>query len=288
MTQTNETERRSATTSQAGMRPRATETLLDAAEPPAFEIVNAAGSGTAVLFCDHASNRIPRRLGSLGLDPAALQTHIAWDPGAAELARQLSARLDAPLVLSGYSRLVIDCNRPPDSPESIPPHSAGVAIPGNLVCDDQQRALRLHGLFQPYHGAIEQLLDQRAHRPSLLLSLHSFTPVLAGQHRPWSIGISHRRDRGLGALMLAALARDPLMQASQTCIGDNQPYPIEDQFDYTLPVHGEGRGLANIMIELRQDGLRTSAETGAWAERLAVAFRSIEAEALAVGPGATA
>lgn len=242
--------------------------LLDADEPPPVTVVNATGRGSAVLLCDHADNRVPRRLSpsgrGLGLSAEALASHIAWDPGAAAVARHLSGLLDAPLVLSGYSRLVIDCNRPPASPESIASASDGVRVPGNQALAPADRQVRAQVLFRPYHAAIAGLLDDRADRPTCLLSIHSFTPVLAGCARPWVVGVSHRQDGGLGARLLAALARAPGL-----VIGDNQPYPIEDAFDYTLPHHGEARGLPNCMIELRQDALGDDAAALTWAQRLA-------------------
>jgi len=249
--------------------------LLGPDEPPAVEGVNVDGGGSAVLVCDHASNRVPQRLDSLGLDALHLADHIGWDPGAAEVARRLSAHLDAPLLLSGYSRLVIDCNRPLPSPGSIAEQSDGVPIPGNRGLTLKDRETRIDAMFRPYHRAIDRLLDGRSQRPTLLLSIHSFTPVLNGRSRPWSIGLSYGRDRRLAALLLGALA-----QRGDLTVGDNEPYPIEEDTDYTLPVHGEGRGLPSAMIEIRQDGLRTAAGAAAWAARLAEAYRLIEAEAL--------
>lgn len=251
--------------------------LLGPHEPPAVEIVNADGLGSAVLVCDHAANRVPQGLGGLGLDAAQLADHIAWDPGAAEVARRLSADLDAPLVLSGYSRLVIDCNRPLRSPQSIAEQSSGITIPGNHGLSPAHRQARIETLFRPYHDAIDRLLDGRAQRPSLLLSIHSFTPVLDGLSRPWQLGVSHWRDKRFAGLMLRALARN-----ADLTLGDNQPYPIEEDFDHTVPVHGERRGLPAIMIEIRQDGIRSAADASAWAARLAEAYRRIEAEALAL------
>ncbi len=245
--------------------------LLGPDDPSAVEIVNAEGGGSAVLLCDHAARRVPRRLGTLGLDPASLSGHIAWDPGAAKVARRLSTHLDAPLVLSCYSRLVIDCNRPLGSPQSIPEHSAGVAIPGNRGLSPDERATRIDELFRPYHGAVGQLLDSRSSRPTVLLSIHSFTPVLNGQPRPWHLGVSHWRDPRLAALLLGALGR-----RGDLTIGDNEPYPIEDDTDYTIPLHGGGRGLPSVMIEIRQDGIPTFAAAAAWAARFAEAYRLIE------------
>ena len=249
--------------------------LLGTDEPPPVELVNAGGRSSAVLVCDHAANRVPRQLGTLGLDVARLTDHIGWDPGAADVARRLSAHLDAPLVLSGYSRLVIDCNRPLHNAESIAEQSDGVPVPGNRGLSSSERASRINALFRPYHDAIDRLLDGRTRRPSLLLSIHSFTPVLSGRPRPWHIGVSHWRDRRLAALMIGAVA-----DSGEFSVGDNEPYPIDDDVDYTIPVHGEGRGLPSVMIEIRQDGIQTAAGAAAWAARLAESYRLIEAEAL--------
>jgi predicted N-formylglutamate amidohydrolase len=252
--------------------------LLDPADPPAVEVVNERGLGSAVLVCDHASNRVPRRLGTLGLAPEQLGDHIGWDPGAAAVARLLARHLDAPLVLSGYSRLVVDCNRPPGNPAAMAEQSAGVAIPGNLGLSPEAREDRLETLFRPYHEAIDRLLDDRSDRPSLLLSIHSFTPRLNGRDRPWPVGVSHWRDRRFAALMLKALGH-----RVDGVVGDNEPYPIEAAVDYTVPVHGEGRGLSGVMIEIRNDGLRTVEDAATWARCLADAYREIEAEAIKIG-----
>jgi predicted N-formylglutamate amidohydrolase len=249
------------------------EALLGPGEPPAVEIVNGEGCSRSVLLCDHASRRIPHRLGTLGLDPAQLSDHIAWDPGAAEVARRLSAHLDAPLVLSGYSRLVIDCNRPLSSPQSIVRSSAGVPIPGNLQLSPEERRMRIDALFRPYHDAISRLLDGRPSRATVLLSIHSFTPVLNGQPRPWHIGVSHWRDPRLATLLLEALDG-----TGDLVLGNNQPYPIEVDTDYTIPRHSEDRGLPSAMIEIRQDEIPTEAAAAAWAARLADAYRLIEGE----------
>jgi predicted N-formylglutamate amidohydrolase len=255
----------------AGKAPR----LLGLGEPPPFERVNFEGSGHAVLVCDHASNRIPKRLRSLGLEEDALRSHIAWDPGAAEVARRLAARLDSPLVLSGYSRLVIDCNRPLGHPDSVAQRSAGVSIPGNQGLSPADRSSRVDALFRPYHRAIAERLDARSHRPTALISIHSFTPVLNGQLRPWQIGVSHWRDPRLAGLLLGALAR-----AGDLRLGDNEPYPIDNDIDYTIPVHGESRGVPSAMIEIRQDEIRTPAGVTACAARIAAAYRLIELQML--------
>jgi len=255
-----------------------TAALLEPTEPAAVEVVNAAGAGSVVLVCDHASNRFPRRLGSLGLTQAQAADHIAWDPGAAEVARRLAALLDAPLLLTNYSRLAIDCNRPLESAESIAEHSAGITIPGNQRLSAQDRAARVESLFLPYHRAIGALLDRRRRRPTLLISVHSFTPILSGRPRPWHVGVCHALDGRLAALLLGALA-----QEDGLTLGDNEPYWISDDTDYTIPVHGEGRGLPSAMIEIRQDCVRSGTEAAAWARRLARAYRLIEPRALGLG-----
>ncbi len=263
--------------SMPGKQPSA---LLAADEPAPFEVVNRLGSGMALLVCDHAANRIPRHLGSLGLEAAQLADHIAWDPGAAEVARRLSAHLDAPLVLSSYSRLVIDCNRPLGHAQSIPEQSAGVSIPGNLGLSAAERANRGEALFRPYHHAIAGLLAERRQRPTLLLSIHSFTPVLNGQERPWQVGISHWRDRRLADLLIQALARAP-----DLTVGDNEPYPIEASIDYTVIHHLEEHPLPGVMIEIRQDEVRTPVGATHWATRLVEVSRQLEGAARGlVGP----
>ncbi|MEA1049489.1 N-formylglutamate amidohydrolase [Lamprobacter modestohalophilus] len=238
--------------------------LLEPDEPPPFEIVNPTGQANALLICDHASNRLPRRLGRLGLTDDQLQQHIAWDPGAAAVARGLSARLDVPLILGGYSRLAIDLNRPLASPELIAAESAGVRIPGNQGLSAAQRNARLAALFLPYHQAIAEWLDEHPNPELRLISLHSFTPWLAGQLRPWSVGLAYGRDP-----RLAQQLRPLLAQQADLLVGDNQPYGIEDRYDFTLPTHGEGRGIPHVMIEIRQDGLQTQAQIARWVERLA-------------------
>jgi predicted N-formylglutamate amidohydrolase len=243
--------------------------LLGADDGPPFEVVDEDGGSDVVLVCDHASHRVPRRLGTLGLEPSRLREHIGWDPGAAAVARHLSAELDAPLVSSGYSRLVIDCNRPLRSAQSIAEASDGVPIAGNLGLSAEEKAARASALFRPYHEAIARLLDRRRGRPTVLLSIHSFAPVLAGRARPWNVGVSARRERRLASRLVAELAAD----RDGWTVGDDEPYAIDDEFDYTIPVHAEARGLPNALIEIRQDGIEKPADARAWAGRLAEAIR---------------
>jgi len=233
-----------------------------------------------VLVCDHASNRVPRSLANLGLTPGQLARHIAWDPGAAEVARGLGARLDAPLVLAGWSRLVIDLNRPLASPQSIPEESDGVLVPGNLGLTPPARACRIATLFDPYHRAVAHLLEARAARPTLLVSIHSFTAELGGETRPWHAGVACGSDRRLAEPLIRALERH-----GDLCIGDNEPYEVDHRHDYTLPTHGEGRGIPHAMIEIRQDQLDSVAGSDAWVERLADAFAYLATERIGLAAG---
>jgi predicted N-formylglutamate amidohydrolase len=247
--------------------------LLFPDEPASVEIVTPDAPGPVVLTCDHASNRMPRRCGTLGLDDAALQDHIAWDPGAAPVARRMAALLDAPLVLSGYSRLVRDCNRPAQAPSAVPPISAGTLIPGNEGIDDAERAAREAALFVPYHAAITAILEARRSRdmPTALMAIHSFTPDYPGLVRPWRIGIAYHRDARFARLLIDGLrADDP-----DLTVGDNEPYKVDDESDYTIPVHGEARGLPHVLVEIRNDGLKSPADQEGWADRLVRVVRRL-------------
>lgn len=229
-------------------------------------VVNEDGRSPVVLICEHASNHIPARYGGLGLAPADLQRHIAWDIGAAALARRLSALLDAPLFLSGYSRLLIDCNRPPGAPTSIPPRSEDTLIPGNQDLSQEEAARREAAYFAPFQDRIARFLDARAAagRRSTVLGIHSFTPVFRGVKRPWHAGVLYGDAAALGACLLARLRADPALT-----VGDNQPYRILPDEDYTVPVHGDARGLPAALIEVRQDLLGTAPDIEEWARRIA-------------------
>lgn len=255
------------------MREGAGAALLAPDEPAAVEVSNEAGASPCVVVCDHASNRVPRSLAGLGLDPARLAGHIAWDPGAAAVARHLAGALDAVLVSSGYSRLCIDCNRPLDSSESIVEVSDGVAVPANRALGAEARRARVDSLYRPYHAAIERVLDSRTERASQLLCIHSFAPMLAGRARPWQLGVAPGRDRRLGERLLEALAaREPGL-----VLGLDEPYAIEDEIDYTIPAHGDARSLPCALVEIRQDEIRSEGDAARWADRIARALRDTAA-----------
>jgi predicted N-formylglutamate amidohydrolase len=240
--------------------------LLDPDEPDPVTLANEAGRSVFFLTCDHAGRAIPRRLGRLGLPETETERHIAWDIGIGAVGRQLSRLLDAAVVLQAYSRLVIDCNRDPDVPSSIPEISESTQIPGNRGLGGAARAARIETIFRPYHDAIAAALDRRAAagRASVLVALHSFTPVFKGVARPWHAAVLYNRDARLAhALFTLLSAEDGLV------IGDNEPYAVSDLTDYTVPVHGERRGLPHVEIEIRQDLIADPEGQTEWTERLA-------------------
>ncbi len=245
-------------------------TLLDPDEPPAFVTVNPDGAAPYFLLCDHASHRIPRALRTLGLDPEEALTHIGWDLGAAIVARALAGLLDAPLVLSGYSRLAIDANRPPGAPASVPAVTCGVEVPGNVGLSAAARASREQELFWPYHREIERRLAERDARgvASAILSVHSFTPSLHGEDRPWHVGVMYGRDRRLAARLLEGFARETL-DGAPLVVGDNAPYHVTDAGDYGVPVYAERAGRLGVLLELRQDLLATETAALRMAELVA-------------------
>lgn len=246
--------------------------LLEADEAPAFRVERPHGQSQYFLTCDHASARIPRKLGSLGVVAEDLQRHIAWDIGAAGVAVKLADALDAFGILSGYSRLVIDCNRRPGTPDSIARMSEATRIPGNEVVTADDAATRERELFHPYHHRIRTELDARRaqQRLTILISVHSFTPRYHGVQRPWHAGVLYNRDARLATEFLQRLRAEPGL-----VIGDNEPYAVSDSTDYTIPVHGEQRGFLHVGIELRQDLVATAAGQSEWAERLARTLVSI-------------
>lgn len=238
--------------------------LLGANDPPPFSLVNPDGQSSAILVCDHASQAIPEKLDDLGLEPSELERHIAWDIGAAAVTRHLAERLDAPAVLCGYSRLLIDCNRPPGDPTSIAQVSDGTFIPGNRHLSDAEAAQRMDTFFWPYHRAITETLAHlwRHGRAPALIAVHSFTPVFGGFRRPWQIGILWNRDPRLASPLLERLRAYP-----DLTVGDNEPYSGR-QIGYTMETHAGAAGLAHVEIEIRQDLLDDEVGCAHWAELL--------------------
>lgn len=249
--------------------------LLGDDDPPPVELCHGEGRAPVLLTCDHASLEIPRRLAGLGLPPGAVRQHIGWDIGAATVTRRLAVALDAPAFLSGYSRLVVDCNRDPEDPSSIPMMSDGVAVPGNRDLDAAQRAARVESCFLPYHAAIAARLDAflAAGRVPALLSIHSFTAMMNGAARPWHVGILWDKDPRIPVPLLSALGADPAL-----VVGDNQPYSAREPAGYTVRHHAVARGLPHVAVELRQDLIASDVGAEEWAARLAAALEPILAD----------
>ena len=240
--------------------------LLCEDEPSAVVVERPESTSPYLFVCDHAGNRTPRRLGTLGVQDKDLVRHIAWDVGACGLVEEFARRFDATLVKQVYSRLVIDCNRPLDAETSIAKISEGTVVPANQDPSREEVEARQREVFQPYHNTIASIIDKRLanKQPTILLAIHSFTPVYHGESRPWHVGLLYNRDA-----RLAKLCRELLAEDETLCVGDNQPYSVDDFSDYTLPVHGEQRGIPYLLFEVRHDMIETEANQYRWAHRLA-------------------
>jgi predicted N-formylglutamate amidohydrolase len=240
--------------------------LLAADEPAPVTVCRADGASPFLLVADHAGNLMPRVLGRLGVAEAECKRHIAWDLGIAGLAGLLAEALDATLIRQNYSRLVIDCNRPPGAPTSIPEISELTPIPGNVDLSEAAKAARAEAIFWPYHRTIAGEVDRRqqAGCPVVLIALHSFTPVFKGAARSWHAALLYHRDPRLARRLLALLK-----QEKGLIVGDNEPYFVSDETDYTIPAHGERRGIPHALIEIRQDLIADESGQREWAHRLA-------------------
>lgn len=249
--------------------------LLSEGDPAPVTVLNAAAERPVLLICDHAGNAVPRRLAGLGLEAGALEQHVAWDIGAADLTGALSARLDVPAVLSTYSRLVIDLNRQPGDPESIPARSDGIEVPGNRGLSDGQAAQREEALFWPYHHAIARQIAHlwRMGAAPALISVHSFTPCMSnGRPRPWHVGVLWNRDPRLAVPLMARLREHP-----DLVVGDNEPYSGRE-VNYSIDTHAGAAGLPNVAIEVRQDLISDAAGVRRWTGLLADALEPILAQ----------
>ena len=236
------------------------------------QILRPKGNGRFVIFCDHASNRIPGELKNLALPESELERHIAWDIGAAGVSAELSEILDAPAVLCGTSRLVIDCNRQLSRGDLIPEMVDGTAIPGNRGIGDAARQARIDRWFHPYHADVESIIVDRETRgvPSIALSIHSMTACLAGNARPWQIALSSYADRTLAEPLLETLRR-----TGDIAVGDNEPYDLDPAVDYSTPFHAIRRGMPHLQVEFRQDEIADAAGQRQWARRFAAALAEV-------------
>lgn len=259
--------------------------LFTADELPVVETRNAQGSGRIVLVCEHASAAIPASLEGLGLAPEARFSHVAWDPGALEVAEHMAAELNAPLVASRVSRLVLDCNRPPDAPDAIPEMSEIHAVPGNRGITPTARAIRAAEIYEPFHERVAQVLDSvlASARDPVLVTVHSFTPVYRGEPREVEIGFLHDSDSRLADAVLGHVAQGPLAGRD---VRRNAPYGPGDGVMHTLRRHGEARGLLHVMIEVRNDLIGTETTQADLGRRLATALQTALDAVDRAAPGA--
>lgn len=240
--------------------------LLGPADPAPVERFNAEGTSPFLLIGDHAGNAVPCALGSLGVEPRELARHIAIDIGVRGMGEALALRLDAAFLHQRYSRLVIDCNRDPGLVDAMPALSDGTRVPGNEALDDEARAARIAAIHAPYHAAIAAEIAARTARgqDTVLLALHSFTPVLAGDRRPWDVGVLYEQGNVIFALrLLRAFREEPRLT-----VGDNAPYAMDDT-DYTVPRHAFAAGLSYAELEVRQDLVEDATGQAHWAELVA-------------------
>lgn len=244
--------------------------LLGPADPDPVELVNPDSPAPVLLLCEHAGQAVPRALGDLGLPPGAIDSHLGWDVGAEALARGIAARLDAPLILQRYSRLVIDCNRPPESTGAIPVVSDTQPVPGNTGLDAESRAARIREIFDPLDAALHQGFTR--HRRRATFSIHSYTPALVGgPYRPWHAGFLTRRDLQTAKALISHIGH----AAPDLRMTPNQPYQIDDETDWFIPRHAEPRHLRHALVEVRNDQLTDTARTQRWAELLANAIAAL-------------
>ncbi len=253
------------------LMPTEARPLLGPDEPPPVREEGLDRLSDFLIVVDHAGRRIPRRLGDLGLPAAELERHIAWDIGAFEVARRLAAGLGAPLIAQEYSRLVIDCNRDPAVPTSIPTVGELIDIPGNVGLTDGERWSRRREIFDPYHARLRAVLDARlaAGRRTILVAQHTMTDVFKGVRREMHAAVLYHRDRRFAMALLEALRREPGL-----VVAENEPYFLSDATDYTVPRHAEARGLLHVEIEIRQDLVREPEGQERWARLLCAALGS--------------
>lgn len=250
--------------------------MIGSEDPPPYTIINEEGKASILLVGDHASNSIPKILQNLGLDNTALEQHIAYDIGSKKLIHHLSQHLDAPALLAGYSRLVVDLNRSLEDDSVMPEVSDNTTIPGNLNMSDEHRNARIHCFYTPYRAAIDGVLRRfrQKHIVPAFISIHSFTPEMAGYSRPWHAGVLWDKDPRIPVPLMKNLRAHP----EDFHIGDNEPYSGKHLADYTIDHHAEAAGLPHVSIEIRQDLINSEEGAERWSVILADALQDILAD----------
>ena len=244
--------------------------LNDKEHLPAFSYYNLEGRSDVILMCEHASNHIPGAFHNLGLSQDQVNDHIGWDIGALAVAKALADKIDAPLIYSNYSRLLIDLNRILDNPGLIPSISENHQIVGNQNLNEEERNTRINAFYTPFHDAVTSLIGiQRAKNKTLkIVSVHSFTPVFLGQQRPWEIGVLYKDAKHFAQGVIENLA------AQQLNVGMNEPYDIDVNEDMTIPIHGDNQQIPALLLEIRNDLIRADKGVEEWAVRLEKALKT--------------
>ncbi len=248
------------------------KSLLLSREPDPVGVYNIVANSPWLFLCEHASKKIPLSLEQLGLADSQINRHIGWDIGILDLTKELVSRLNAPLIFQQYSRLVIDCNRPLNSPDLIPVSSEDTQIPGNRDLDVSDREKRINGIWKPYQDYIKNYFIEKKEKQKMVVSMHSFTPVFKGESRPWHIGLLYNRDPRMALALKKALEK----YDHSVNIGMNQPYTVSDEEDYTVPEFGEATGLPHVLIEIRQDLINNRKYLAQWIVLFTMACRDLE------------
>jgi predicted N-formylglutamate amidohydrolase len=246
--------------------------LIGPGDPAPFSVINPQGRAPVLLVCDHASRAFPRAMNQLGLADWVLDRHVACDIGAARVTHHLSERLDAPAVLAGYSRLIVDLNRKLTSSTAFIEVSDGITVPGNIDLSEEERADRIASFFDPYHGAIAARLRQfqeRGIQPAFV-SVHTCTPVFNQVVRQMHVGVMWDKDPRIPVPFIRNLA-----DTEGVCVGDNEPYSGDHPHDFTIDHHAEANELPHVGIEVRQDLVSDEAGARKWANILAEALEPV-------------
>ncbi len=230
-----------------------------------YKIFNVNAASRLLILCDHASNHIPSKYNNLGLNPNEIKRHIGWDIGAMNLSKKLSKNLNATLITSGYSRLLIDCNRPFAVPEAFIKKSENTIIPGNIKLSKKEKIQRAKKYCIPYRTKIQNILKIRMKKNivPIIISVHSFTPVYNGKFRPWHLGLLFRKEKRLFTLLKKELNKNKTIK-----IGINKPYKCNLKGDFSIPYFAESNGLPCILLEIRQDLINSQSGVSKWSKKI--------------------